>query len=244
MESFIQKYNKEVEARCNEKMNKKKQLEKKSILSKNTKFDKNLNAFISQPVITKNQFEKIVKSTYTYLGKPIPTEPVLEDLYSRLFDVLSIDEFDEVMNLFIEKGYTDLKDAWNEYTRKPQNVDVLRRIDIEEVNMPDEDDSLRQRGDDLLQEIDSDLEEEEPTFSNIYPRLGTERDYGFAPSSRTQEMTTTRRDEAERIRRSEEVLQTSGRPVSMANIFSAERGRPRETIIAPLSGIIERPQEP
>jgi len=222
--SYIDEYNDLVDKKCNETLLAKKNKIKQNVMSSNLVFDKNLNAFITPKLITEKQFMSSVKNLFQYLGQSIPSEPVLEDLYSKVFNLYTLEQFMEFSDLVEFGGFNNLTEAYNAFLKNNESQDVTENTD-----------DLTERTNNLLEEI------EEQTFSQIYPPVGSERDYGFVPSGRNQEMSITAREQAERERRGKEVMETTGRPVSMANIFSAERGRPTETILDPLSQIMERP---
>jgi len=222
--SYIDEYNDLVDKKCNEKILAKKNKIKQNVMSSNLVFNKNLNAFITPKLMTEKQFMSSVKNLFKYLGQSIPTEPVLEDLYEKVFNLYSLEQFMEFSDLVEFGGFNSLNEAYNAFLKNNESQEVIT------IN-----DDLNERSNNLLEEI------QEQSFSQIYPPVGSERDYGFAPSGRNQEMSITAREQSERERRAKEVMDTTGRPVSMANIFSAERGRPTETIIDSLSQIYTPP---
>lgn len=222
--SYIDEYNDLVDKKCNERLLAKKNKIKQNVMSSNLVFDKNLNAFITPKLISKNEFMNNVKNVFQYLGQSIPSEPVLEDLYEKVFNLYTLEQFMEFTDLVEFGGFNNLTEAYNAFLKGNESQDVIT------IN-----DDLNERSNNLLEEI------QEQTFSQIYPPVGSERDYGFAPSGRREEMSLSSREQAERQRRGKEVMETTGRPVSMANIYSAERGRPTETILESLSQITVPP---
>ena len=222
--SYIDEYNDLVDKKCNEKILLKKKNIKQNVMSSNLVFDKNLNAFITPKLMTEKQFMSSVKNLFKYLGQSIPAEPVLEDLYQKVFNLYSLEQFMEFSDLVEFGGFNNLNDAYNAFLKNNESQDVVTITD-----------DLTERSNNLLEEI------QEQTFSQIYPPVGFERDYGFVPSGRREEMPVSTRQQAERERRGKEIMETPGRPVSMANIYSAERGRPRETILEGVSQIVLPP---
>jgi hypothetical protein len=222
--SYIDEYNDLVDKKCNEKILLKKKNIKQNVMSSNLVFDKNLNAFITPKLLTEKQFMSSVKNLFKYLGQSIPAEPVLEDLYQKVFNLYSLEQFMEFSDLVQFGGFNNLTEAYNAFLKNNESQEVTEFRD-----------DLTERSNNLLEEI------EEQSFSQIYPPVGSERDYGFAASGKSQEMSITTRERAERERRGKEVMETPGRPISMANIYSAERGRPTETIINPMSEIYVPP---
>lgn len=231
--SYIDEYNDLVDKKCNEKILAKKNKIKQNVMSSNLVFNKNLNAFITPKLITEKQFMSSVKNLFKYLGQSIPTEPVLEDLYEKVFNLYTLEQFMEFTDLVEFGGFNDLNEAYNAFLKNNESQEVITIND--DLNERTINDDLNERSNNLLEEI------QQQSFSQIYPPVGSERDYGFAKSGRKQEMSITSREQSERERRAKEVMDTPGRPVSMANIYSAERGRPTETIIDSMSQIYTRP---
>ena len=115
MESYINEYNSLVDKKCKEELKVKKNKSVKNILSGNAKYVKELNAFITPETITKKQFMNGIKNVYKYLGKPQPNEPILEDIYQKVFNSFTFEEFSQFMDMAQFGGYSNLRDAYNAF---------------------------------------------------------------------------------------------------------------------------------
>jgi len=115
MESYINEYNSLVDKKCKEELKVKKNKSVKNILSGNAKYVKELNAFITPETITKKQFMNGIKNVYKYLGKPQPKEPILENVYEKVFNSFTFEEFAEFMDLAQFGGYSNLNEAYNAF---------------------------------------------------------------------------------------------------------------------------------
>ena len=115
MESYINEYNSLVDKKCKEELKVKKNKSVKNILSGNAKYVKELNAFITPETITKKQFMNGIKNVYKYLGKPQPKEAVFENVYEKVFNSFTFEEFAEFMDMAQFGGYSNLNEAYNAF---------------------------------------------------------------------------------------------------------------------------------
>lgn len=115
MNSYIDEYNSLVDKKCKEELKVKKNKSVKNILSGNAKYIKELGGFITPETITKKQFMNGIKNVYKYLGKSQPKEAVFEDIYEKVFNSFTFEEFAEFMNLAQFGGYSNLNEAYNAF---------------------------------------------------------------------------------------------------------------------------------
>ena len=127
MNSYIDEYNDLVDKKCKEQMKIKKDKSINNMLSGKTKYNKEFNAYVAIEPITKKQFIINIKNAYKYLGQSIPKEVELEDIYAKVFNTFSMDEFMEFMNIVQYGGHATLNDAYRAFLdelRINQNVNV------------------------------------------------------------------------------------------------------------------------
>ena len=127
MNSYIDEYNNLVDKKCKEQMKVKKDKSINDLLSGKTKYNKEFNAYVAIEPITKKQFIINIKNAYKYLGQSIPKEVELEDIYAKVFNTFSMDEFMEFMNIVQYGGHATLNDAYRAFLdelRINQNVNV------------------------------------------------------------------------------------------------------------------------
>ena len=125
MDSYIDKYNKEVEEKCKEIMMNKKNIIRRDILAPNKIFNSNMGGFVSQPNLTKNQFINIIKNGYVNLGEKTPSVSQLEDLYIKSFNNFSFEEFAEFMDLVQFGNFQTIEEAYKSFI-----IDLKNRDDI------------------------------------------------------------------------------------------------------------------
>lgn len=147
--SYIDEYNDLVDKKCNEKILAKKNKIKQNVMSSNLVFNKNLNAFITPKLMTEKQFMSSVKNLFKYLGQSIPTEPVLEDLYEKVFNLYSLEQFMEFSDLVEFGGFNSLNEAYNAFLKNNESQEVIT-INDDLIN-----DDLNERSNNLLEEIES-----------------------------------------------------------------------------------------
>ncbi len=228
MISYIDTYNDLVEKQCIMKNKKHKEKQRNGLLNPNLKFSSSLNAFIppddDSPKMNKTDFINVVKSKYESLGKELPSDVEIEDVFDKVSSMLNNQQIDmnQFNGFFSEILEADtINDAYNNFISN-------------------------------LNQYQPEPEPEPPIFQNRYPPVGQEELYGFMGEDRTirgfagglpikkefaRLETERRQDESKK-----------GRPTEA--FFTGERGRPRafELPQAPASiGQFQRPpvsQEP
>lgn len=208
MDSYIDKYNKEVEEKCKEIMMNKKNIIRRDILAPNKSFNSNMGGFVSQPNLTKKQFINTIKNGYVNLGEKTPSVSQLEDLYIKSFKNFSFEEFAEFMDLVQFGNFQTIEDAYKSFI-----------IDLKDRNTALPEPSSPPPSPESSVDINENI-----TFQQFYPPVGQEGHYGYVPSSRNSEMGISARREAENERRRSEASTTNIRPVKF--IFNALKGRP------------------
>lgn len=127
MNSYIDEYNNLVDKKCKEQMKVKKDKSINDLLSGKTKYNKEFNAYVAIEPITKKQFIINIKNAYKYLGQSVPKEVELEDIYAKVFNTFSMDEFMQFMDIVQFGGHTTLNDAYRAFLdelRINENVNV------------------------------------------------------------------------------------------------------------------------
>lgn len=127
MNSYIDEYNNLVDKKCKEQMKVKKDKSINDLLSGKTKYNKEFNAYVAIEPITKKQFIINIKNAYKYLGQSVPKEVELEDIYAKVFNTFSMDEFMQFMDIVQFGGHTTLNDAYRAFLdelRIKENVNV------------------------------------------------------------------------------------------------------------------------
>ncbi len=115
MNSYIDEYNNLVEKKCKEQIKVKKNKSINDMLSGKTKYNKEFNAYVAVEPITKKQFIINIKNAYKYLGQSVPKEVELEDIYAKVFNTFSMDEFMQFMDIVQFGGHTTLNDAYRAF---------------------------------------------------------------------------------------------------------------------------------
>ena len=115
MNSYIDEYNNLVDKKCKEQMKVKKDKSINDLLSGKTKYNKEFNAYVAIEPITKKQFIINIKNAYKYLGQSVPKEVELEDIYAKVFNTFSMDEFMQFMDIVQFGGHTTLNDAYRAF---------------------------------------------------------------------------------------------------------------------------------
>lgn len=127
MNSYIDEYNNLVDKKCKEQMKVKKDKSINDLLSGKTKYNKEFNAYVAIEPITKKQFIINIKNAYKYLGQSVPKEVELEDIYAKVFNTFSMDEFMQFMDIVQFGGHTTLNNAYRAFLdelRINENVNV------------------------------------------------------------------------------------------------------------------------
>lgn len=143
METYIDQYNNLVDKKCKEQIKVKKNKSVKDILSGNAKYIKDLNAYVVPETLTKKQFMNGVKNVFKYVGKSEPKEVVLEDIYEKVFNSFSFEEFSQFMDLAQFGGYATLNEAYNAFLDElrmsgkelpaPAVSDVFEAVETESI---------------------------------------------------------------------------------------------------------------
>jgi len=135
MISYIDEYNDLVEKECIIKNKKKKEKLRNGLLNPNLKFSSSLNAFIpppddddDSPKMNKNDFINVVKSKYESLGKELPSDVEIEDVFDKVNSMLNNQQID--MNHYISfmkkvNGFDNVNDAFNHFI---SNLDEYKFI--------------------------------------------------------------------------------------------------------------------
>ncbi len=132
MDSYISQYNDLVEKKCIEQLKVKKNKTIKDILSGNAKYNKQYNGFVAAPTLTKEQFVSGIKNAYKYLGEGFKGQVAVEDIYEKVFNSFTFEEFNEFMDLVAFGGYNNLLDAFNAFY-KSTRPDVAVTEEVIEV---------------------------------------------------------------------------------------------------------------
>lgn len=115
MDSYISQYNDLVDKKCKEQIKVKKNKLVKDMLSGNAKYNKDLNIYVVPETLTKKQFMNGIKNVYKYVGKSEPKEPVLEDIYAKVFNSFTFEMFAQFLDLAQFGGFGTLNQAYNAF---------------------------------------------------------------------------------------------------------------------------------
>ena len=227
-ENSIDAYNKFVDNKCKEVMKKNKSLATRDYLSCDKKFSKELGGFVSPKLLNKETFLNVIKNSYKYLGEKIPSEAEVEDLYKKGFDTFTMDEFMEYIDLIQSGSFATIGDAFNSF--KKQLDERTATASMSMSSMP----SIE-----ITEDLSVDFAEG-GQYTQVYPPVGSEAEYGFAKSGTNQEISNTLRKQLERERTQAEVSAGGGRPVPEESIMTGRAGRPANPVVVEGSGFIER----
>jgi len=217
-DSIIDSYNNFVDKKCNEVMKKNKEKSNRDYLSSDRMFKKELGGFVSAKLLNKETFLNVIKNSYKYLGEKTPSEAVLEDLYKKGFDTFSIDEFMEYVDLIQSGKFATIGEAFNSFKKELDDRTATASMTMSSPSI------------EITEDLSVDFGQG-GQYTQVYPPVGSEAEYGFAPSGRTQEMSDTMRAQQERLRTSSEAS-IGGRPVPQSSILTGMRGRPANIDIA------------
>lgn len=217
-DSVIDAYNKYVDKKCEEVMKKNKSLATRDYLSADRVFKKELGGFISPKPLNKETFKNIIKNSYKYLGNKAITEPEAEDLWEKGFNTFSMDEFMEYVELIQSGSFASIQEAFNSFRKELDDRTATASMTLSTPSI------------EITEDLSVDFGQG-GQYDQVYPPVGSEAEYGFAPSGRTQEMSDTMRMQQERLRTSSEAS-IGGRPVPQSNILTGMRGRPANINIA------------
>jgi len=211
-ESVIDEYNNIVEKKCLENMKKNKEKSKRDYLSTNRVFNKEMGGFITPKLITEKVFKNVIKNSYNYLGEKIPSEAVLEDLWVKGFNRFTTDEFAEYIDLVQSGNFVSIGETFNSFIKELADREATASMGLSTPSIEVSEDLSVQLG-------------QGGQFENVYPIVGSEAEYGFAPSGKGTEMSETMRSQQERLRTQMEA-KAGDRPVPQSNILTGARGRP------------------
>jgi len=217
-DSIIDSYNNFVDKKCEEVMNKNKIKSNRDYLSADRVFNKELGGFVSAKMLNKQTFKNIIKNSYKYLGESIPSQAVLEDLWVKGFNTFSMDEFIEYVDLIQSGRFATIGEAFNSFKKELDDRTATASMTLSSPSI------------EITEDLSVDFGQGDQ-YTQVYPPVGSEAEYGFAPSGRTQEMSDTMRAQQERLRTTREAGE-GGRPVPQSNVLTGMRGRPANIDIA------------
>lgn len=244
MFSFVDQYNEFVEKKCKEQSVKNKVKSYRDYLAENRVYSKELGGTIAQPLLTERQFKNVIKNAYTYLNQKIPTEPELEDLYAKSFNTFTFQEFNEFMDLLQFGEFNNIQDAYKSFTQELRNRELIATEPLEVSTDGSIVSSIPSSAFSAPTpspiEIDEDLSVTiGDVFTNIYPPIGQETQFGFSRMGKKAEMSESMRSQQETLRRQQE-LKEGGRPVPEQATLSGQRGRPLQFDLPDLGDINQR----
>jgi len=244
MDSYIDQYNALVEKKCKDQSIKNKVKSYRDYLAENRVYSKELGGTIAQPLLTQKQFKNIIKNAYVYLGQKIPTQPELEDLYAKAFNTYTLDEFTEFIDMLQSGDFDNIKDAYKSFSKELLNRELIATQPLElssDGSIPSSiPSSAFSAPTPSPIEIDEDLSVTiGDVFTNIYPPVGQETQFGFSKMGRAIEMSESMRSQQETLRRQQE-LKESGRPVAQQATLTGQRGRPLQFDLPDLGDINQR----
>lgn len=225
-DSVIDSYNKFVDNKCKEVMKKNKSLATRDYLSRDKIFSKELGGFVSPKLLNKETFLNVIKNSYKYLGNKAITEAEAEDLWKKGFDSFSMDEFMEYIDLVQSGSFATITEAFNSFKKQLEDRTATASMSLSTPSTS-------------LSTPSVDFAEGDP-YTQIYPPVGSEGEYGFAKSGINQEVSNTARKQLERERIQAELSGGGLRPVMEKSVFTGKAGRPAEPVIVESSGFIER----
>jgi hypothetical protein len=244
MDSYINQYNEIVKKKCKEQSVKNKVKSYRDYLAENRVYSKELGGTIAQPLLTQKQFKNIIKNAYIYLGQKIPTQPELEDLYAKAFNTYTFEEFNEFMDMLQSGDFDNIQDAYKSFTQELRNRELIATEPFElsgDGSIPSSAFSAPRPS---PIEVEEDLSVTiGDVFTNIYPPVGQETQFGFSKMGRANEMSEFVRSQQETLRRQEE-LKEGGRPVAQQATLTGQRGRPLQFDLPDLGDINQRFSKP
>ena len=245
MDSYIDQYNKFVEKKCKDQSVKNKIKSYRDYLAENRVYSKELGGTIAQPLLTQKQFKNIIKNAYVYLGQKIPTQPELEDLYAKAFNTYTLDEFTEFIDMIQSGDFDNIQDAYKEFTQELRNRERIATEPLEvstDGSIPSSiPSSAFSAPTPSPIEIDEDLSVTiGDVFTNIYPPVGQETQFGFSKMGRANEMSESMRSQQETLRRQQELKESGGRAIPQQATLTGQRGRPLQFDLPDLGDINQR----
>lgn len=245
MDSYIDQYNKFVEKKCKDQSVKNKIKSYRDYLAENRVYSKELGGTIALPLLTQKQFKNIIKNAYVYLGQKIPTQPELEDLYAKAFNTYTLDEFTEFIDMIQSGDFDNIQDAYKSFTQELRNRERIATEPLEvstDGSIPSSiPSSAFSAPTPSPIEIDEDLSVTiGDVFTNIYPPVGQETQFGFSKMGRANEMSESMRSQQETLRRQQELKESGGRAIPQQATLTGQRGRPLQFDLPDLGDINQR----
>lgn len=244
MFSFVNQYNEFVEKKCKEQSVKNKVKSYRDYLAENRVYSKELGGTIAQPILTERQFKNVIKNAYIYLNQKIPTEPELEDLYAKSFNTFTFEEFNEFMDTLQFGEFNNIQDAYKSFTQELRNRELIATEPLEVSTDSSIPSSIPSSA--FSAPTPSPIEIEEDlsvtigdVYTNIYPPVGQEKQFGFSKMGRANEMSESMRSQQETLRRQQE-LKEGRRPVPQQATLTGQRGRPLQFDLPDLGDINQR----
>jgi len=248
MDSYIDQYNEIVKKKCKEQSVKNKINSYRDYLAENRVYSKELGGTIAQPLLTQKQFKNIIKNAYIYLDQRIPTESELEDLYSKAFNTYTFEEFNEFMDMLQSGDFDNIQDAYKSFTQELRNRELIATEPLELSSDGSIASTIPSSA--FSAPTPSPIEIEEDlsvtigdVFTNIYPPIGQETQFGFSRMGRANEMSETMRSQQETLRRQQE-LKEGARSVPQQATLTGQRGRPLQFDLPDLGDINQRFSKP
>ena len=224
-DSIIDSYNKFVDKKCEEVMKKNKIKSNRDYLAVDRVFNKELGGFVAPKLLNKETFKNIIKNSYKYLGESILSEAQLEDMYKKGFDTFSMDEFMEYIDLIQSGRFATIGEAFNSFKKELDDRIATASMTLSSPSI------------EITEDLSVDFGD---PYTQVYPPVGAEAEYGFAKSGINQEISNTARKQLERERIQAELSGTGTRPVLEKSIFTGKAGRPSDPVVVESSGFIER----
>jgi len=240
MDSYIDQYNEIVEKKCKEQSVRNKIKSYRDYLAENRVYSKELGGTVAQPLLTQKQFKNVIKNAYINLDQRIPTESELEDLYVKSYSIFTFEEFNEFMDTLQFGEFNNIQDAYKSFTQELRNRELIATEPLEGTSDGSNPSSAFSAPTPSPIEIEEDLSVTiDDVFTNIYPPVGQETQFGFTKMGRTAEMSETMRSQQETVRRQQE-LKDSERPVPQQATLTGQRGRPLQFDLPDLGDINQR----
>ena len=141
------------------------------------------------------------------------------------FDTFSMEEFMEYVDLIQSGSFATITEAFNSFKKELDDRAATASMTLTPSSI------------DMTPSVD--FAEGDP-YTQIYPPVGSEAEYGFAKSGINQEVSNTARKQLERERIQAELGGSGIRPVLERSVFTGKAGRPSDPVVVESSGFIER----
>ena len=231
MNSYIDEYNDLVDKKCKEQMKIKKDKSINNMLSGKTKYNKEFNAYVAIEPITKKQFIINIKNAYKYLGQSIPKEVELEDIYAKVFNTFSMDEFMEFMNIVQFGGHATLNDAYRAFL---DELRINENVNVDENEQSD----LVLASNNLFEEIEIERSIPPTQPASLFPSRIASPPPELAPSTQAEIAELEKKETSATGVLSEGLVSRRGRP------FEVELPQEIQEILNPAGSIFSRMSMP